>query len=589
MSPADLVQQTERRDLDAAQPATAARGADLLVDALIRAGVKHLFGVPGDTGVVLYDALGYRTEEIRHVLARDERHAAAMADAYARVTREVGVVEVSSGGGTTYVVGGLGEAFASATPMLVIASDIHRNSRGTGALTEIDQRALFSAVTKQVFLAGAATEVPTMVRDALDMATSGRPGPVALVIPEDVLDEEAARTDDVAGSVTVPRGRPEARRDDVAAAAEALASARHPALLVGSGAHYSAAYAEVAELASRVGAAVATSIHGKGVIADSHAWSVGVTGNNGGNELALDSLRQADVAVIIGSRGNATDTDSYTAPSRHARIIGVDLDPSRIARNYPDALTLAGDARTVLRQLIAALPQADRAGVDERRAALAHCRGSQSKPSRGLAPEGKLLVDDVVDTLAEILAESDPIVVADPGTPTPAVADRWPVRTPARNFVIPRGHGPMGFAIPAAVGVSIAQPERVVLAMTADGSFAMCCGELETIARFELPVITVQFTNHSMGWIKMLQHLYQDKRYFGVDPGPIDAVGVARACGLAAARPRTLDELRSHVERALSARTPLYLDVEVPHMIDVVPQVPAWHRALAGDRTRPVY
>lgn len=119
--------------------------------------------------------------------------------------------------------------------------------------------------------------------------------------------------------------------------------------------------------------------------------------------------------------------------------------------------------------------------------------------------------------------------------------------------------------------------------------FAMCCGELETIARFALPVIAVQFTNNSMGWIKMLQHLYQGERYFGVDPGPIDAVGVARAFGLTAARPCTLDELRGHVERALIDRTPLYLDIEVPHMIEVVPRVPAWHRALAGDRTRPVY
>jgi acetolactate synthase I/II/III large subunit len=566
------------------------RGADLLVEALIRAGVEHLFGVPGDTGVVFYDALSNRSDRIRHVLARDERHAAAMADAYARVRGQVGVVEVSSGGGTTYVVGGLGEAYASGTPLLVVTSDIHRNSRGTGALTEIDQRALFTAVTKQVFLPESASEIPTAVRDALDVATSGRPGPVAVVIPEDVLDEEAS--DDceaTAGSVAIPRVRATARKDDVERAAATLAAARQPAFLVGSGVHYSRAYDDLATISEHLGAGVATSIHGKGAIPDANPWALGVTGNNGGGALAMDYLRTSDVVVMVGSRANATDTDSYTAPPRTAGVIGVDVEPARIARNYPDALTLAGDARTVLRQLLAALPGPDTEAVEQRRAELDRRRRVHPKPHRPDPGAGRLHVDDVLDTLADALAGVDPIVVADPGAPTPATADRYPVRRAGRNIVIPRGHGPMGFALPAAVGAGVAEPGRTVLALTADGSFAMSCGELETIARLRLPVIAVQLTNHSLGWIKMLQHLYQGERYFGVDPGPIDAVGVARACGLRAQRPRSLDELRAHVSRALADGVPLYLDVEVPHMIEVVPQVPAWHRAVQGDRTRPVY
>jgi len=571
-------------------PEASVRGGDLLVEALIRSGVDHLFGVPGDTGVVFYDALSRRSDQIRHVLARDERHAAAMADAYARVRGQVGVVEVSSGGGTTYVVGGLGEAYASGTPLLVVTSDIHRNSRGTGALTEIDQRALFSAVTKQVFHPESASEIPTAVRDALDVATSGRPGPVAVVVPEDVLDEEVSADFDVAtGSVAVPRMRPTARKDDVQRSADILAAARRPAFLVGSGVHYSRAYEDLAAISEHLGAGVATSIHGKGVIPDANPWALGVTGNNGGASLAIEYLRASDVVVVVGSRANATDTDSYTAPPRTARIIGVDVEPARIARNYPNALTLAGDARTVLQQLLAALPARGTEAVEQRRADVARRREPQPEMLRPDPGSGKLHVDDVLDTLAHTLAAVEPIVVADPGAPTPAVADRYPVRRAGRSIVIPRGHGPMGFALPAAVGVSLAQPGRTVLALTADGSFAMSCGELETIARFQLPVIAVQLTNHSLGWIKMLQHLYQGERYFGVDPGPIDAVGVARACGLRAERPRSLAELRAHVSQALTDGLPLYLDVEVPHMIEVVPQVPAWHRALQGDRTRPIY
>ena len=181
------------------------------------------------------------------------------------------------------------------------------------------------------------------------------------------------------------------------------------------------------------------------------------------------------------------------------------------------------------------------------------------------------------------------VLAADPGTPTPNVAAYWDLSEPGRTIIIPRGHGPMGYAIPAAVGASWAHPGKPILSLTADGSFAMACGELETVARFELPVLYVQFTNHSMGWIKMLQHLYAEQRYFGVDPGTIDSVGVANACGLEAERPTTLDAFADAVRSFAENPRPLYLDVDVPHMIDLTPPVPAWFAALDGDTERPVY
>lgn len=578
---------TDRTPREPTDPG-AARGADLLVDALVRAGVSHLFGVPGDTGVVFYDALADRTERITHVLARDERHAAAMADAYARSTNRVGVVEVSSGGGTTYVVGGLGEAYASATPLLLLTSDIHRSSRGTGALTEIDQRALFSAVTKRVLTPDTAAEIPAAVAEALEVAVSGRPGPVAVVVAEDVLDEVARGIDFPAADDAVPRSRPAASPEAVERAAGLLAAAERPAFLVGGGVHTSAAYDALAALADHVGAGVATTIHGKGTIADASRWSLGVTGNNGGGPVATGYLAEADVVLVAGSRANATDTDSFTAPSRETTVIALDVDPATICRNYPGALALEGDARTVLEQLRTALPEADTARITARHRDIRRRRDARTRDR--VEPEpSRLTAESVVDELAALLDGLDPLVVADPGAPTPATADRFPVVRAGRGFVMPRGHGPMGFALPGAVGVAVAHPGRPVLALTADGSFAMSCGELETIARLDLPVIAVQLTNHSLGWIKMLQHLYQDRRYFGVDPGPIDAVAVARACGLRAARPTTPEELREQVTAALRDRVALYLDVEVPHMIDAVPQVPAWHRALSGDPVRPVY
>ncbi len=204
---------------------------------------------------------------------------------------------------------------------------------------------------------------------------------------------------------------------------------------------------------------------------------------------------------------------------------------------------------------------------------MAHCSDGTLITPANAAPD-QLVPARVVAILNEVLGD-DTMVIADPGTPTPNVACFWQASTAARTVIAPRGHGPMGYAIPGAIGAAIALPGRPVLAVTADGSFAMSCGELETAVRYRLPILFVQMTNHSLGWIKMLQHLYTGRRYFGVDPGDIDAVQVARACGMEAERVTTEDRLRElaadFVARlhdlpgdSVAAPGPLYLDVEVP-------------------------
>jgi acetolactate synthase-1/2/3 large subunit len=557
------------------------RGADLLVECLVRAGISHLFGVPGDTGVIFYDALYERTNDIRHILARDERHAGAMADGYARVSNTVGVVEVSSGGGTTYVVGGLGEAYASGVPILLLTSDIHTASAGTGALTEIDQEALFSAVTKWRVRVTKAADIPAAIAKALTEITSGRPAPAAVILPEDVLDErvnvDESTLDSLAGLATsLPRVRPTA---DVTEAAALLAQAKNPAILAGSGVHLSKAYESLRKLAEKASIPVATTIHGRGVIPDDSPWSLGVAGNNGGREYVNAYLHDADVVLLVGTRANATDTDGFTAPSRdNTKIVAIDIDPTRAGRNYPGALTLVGDADKILAELAEAVPAAARPLAKHPK---------ECENAANLAP-GQLLPADVIRVAQETIGEPA-IVVADPGTPTPNVVTYWRVDEPGRTVIVPRGHGPMGYAIPAAIGIALARPDQPVLALTADGSFNMACGELETVARLGLPIVFIQFTNHSMGWIKMLQHLYTGKRYFGVDPGTVDAAKIAEASGLRGVRARNLAEVKAAVAEAVLTRTAVYLDVEVPHLIDHVPPVPAWTRALAGDTERPVY
>lgn len=577
------------------------RGADVLVDCLAAAGIEHVFGVPGDTGVVFYDALFHQTDRVTHVLARDERHAVAMADAYARIANAVSAVEVSSGGGTTYAVGGLGEAFASGVPILLITSDIHSSSRGSGALTEIDQRALFSAVTKGQYVVEDAAEIPALVAEALETATSGRPGPVVVIVPEDMLDATPPVDDHaieaLRDATPLPRRRVRGETDAVSRAATALGRAEKPAILVGSGVHLSGAYEELRRLAERAGAAIATTIHGKGTIPDAHPWSVGVVGNNGAREYANDYLADADAVLLVGTRANATDTNSWAGPARDGStaVIQIDVDPDRVGNNYADAIRLVGDAKEILGQLAEIVPEVTAAAAEPRVAEIAAARdrwvagweGGTPGGTAKIAP-GQLLPREVVQLANELLPD-DSVVVADPGTPTPNVSTYWDVASAGRTVIVPRGHGPMGYAIPAAVGACFARPGEPVLSLTADGSFAMACGELETVARFALPICYIQFTNNSLGWIKMLQHLYEGQRYFGVDPGPTDAVMVAEANGLEARRVTTLEELRELLTSFAADPRPLYIDVDVPHMIDFTPPVPAWIGALQGDSTRPVY
>lgn len=577
---------------ESAHPLEKVGAAAALVDGLVRAGIDTIFGLPGDTGIALYDALYFRTAHIRHVLARDERHAVAMADAYARITNRVGVVEVSSGGGTTYAVGGLGEAYASGVPLLIITSDISMASRGTGALTEIDQVALFKAVTKAQFVVEHAEALPGTLQTALRETVAGRPAPVVLIVPEDVLDDVLVRPPEDTGAslppIKAPWSRPAADLGSLDDAVRRLSQASRPAALVGGGVHVSSAYAELADLATALGVGVATTIHGKGAIADTHRCALGVAGNNGGTAGVNAYLAESDVVLLVGTRANATDTDGFTAPSRDSDVIAVDIDADRVGRNYPNSLNLIGDAATVLAQLSSKVAPVTADELEHRSKLIALARALyRPEPIVQLDPD-MILASDVIRTV-QALCPADTIVTVDPGTPTPNIANHWRVNEVGRRILIPRGHGPMGYAVPAAIGAAFAHPQSVVVSFTADGSFAMCCGELETIARYALPITIIVFTNGSLGWIKMLQHLYMGERYFHVDPGPIDAVAVARACGLAARRVATLDDLGKACSESIANRQPTLIDVRVPHVIDVVPPVPAWHRALDGDNARPLY
>ncbi|MDP9366094.1 MAG: thiamine pyrophosphate-binding protein [Chloroflexota bacterium] len=570
------------------------QGARALVETLVESGVEHVFGLPGDTGMSFYDALLDARDRVTHVMTRDERSASFMADVYARVSGRLGVCEGPSGGGATYILPGVAEAHGSAIPLLCLTSDTPVAQQGRGVLTELDQESLFRPITKWNTRVNASASMAEATRRAVRMATSGRPGAVHLSLPTDSLDGE---TPDATvygipefGRAPALRTRPDPSL--LQRAADALATAERPVIVAGGGVLTSQAWDALTALAEGLNVPVATSINGKGSIAETSAVSLGVVGGNGARTYANSCLADADLVLFVGTRTDSTTTCHWTlpVPVGGPAAIHLDVEPWEIGNNYRLVVGLAGDAKLSLVDLLAAIerPAAIRERHRPRIAALlaerdrywaeverqANVRGRPIKPAQ------------LVRALRDLLSD-DALIVADPGTPTPYLAAQYELRRAGRTTVIPRAHGGLGYAIPGVVGAAFAAPEQRVVGMTGDGSFGMSVGELETIARLGLPIVIAQCSNGSFGWIKELQHLYHGDRFFGVDFNPVDYATIARGFGFRARRVVDPEDVPGALAEALADGGPYFLDVVIESPVTETPPVAAWQAAEA-ERARRV-
>ena len=334
-------------------------GGQLVVEMLKAYGVRYVFGVPGDTGLAFYDALCQAQGKVTHVLARDERSAAFMADVYARVSYRPGVCEGPSGAGATYLAAGLAEPHASSIPVIALNSDIPLSGEDCNVLTALDQPALFAPITKWSTLVKRADRIPDVMRLAFRVATTGRPGAVQVTLPMDVLADEVGapslHAEEPCQSYPAYRTRPESAA--VERAASLLSQARQPVIVAGGGVVTSGAWAELTALAEALGAPVGTSICGKGAIAEDHPLSLGVVGSNGRRPYANAVLQAADLILYAGCKTDSVTTAGWTLPSRDTDqiILHLDVDPAEIGRNYRTTVGLVGDARLGLADLLAAV------------------------------------------------------------------------------------------------------------------------------------------------------------------------------------------------------------------------------------------
>lgn len=563
------------------------RGADILVEMLIGYGVETIFGVPGDTNVPLYEALHEREEKIRHVMARDERSAGFMADAYARFTNRPGVFECPSGAGAMYSLPPVAESNGSSVPVILLTIDIPLPGEGRGVLTELDCAKLFEPVTKMSVQVKSPEKLPEIVRRAFRVACSGKPGAVHLQIPEDMLLAEVDATrislhveEECRTFPAYPTLPPRRKLQQLL---DHIAKAERPLIVAGGGVNRARAGQLITQLAEKYNMPMCTTMTGQGAIDDDHRLAIGVIGDNGYHPHANWALEHSDFTLFVGSRIGSVVTIGWTFPkiTLNRRLAQIDIAPEVMANNYENLLSIQGDALLVLAELLQLEHDIDplrhEPWVEElnasRRIFWKHAEEALTDERLPMRPER------AVRAFNEALKTSGrpALIYSDAGTPTPYMTRFLKINDRETRFAIPRAFGGLGSALPATVGAWRADPSKRPIGLFGDGSFGMTVGELETLVRLQVPAILILFNNGTFGWIKGLHRLKGHNQCFGVDFLAPQGQAIAEAYGLKAWTAKTGAELDKALAEAFDYDLgPCLIDVHIESIADRVPPVYSW-------------
>jgi acetolactate synthase-1/2/3 large subunit len=529
-------------------------GGAAAIAALEAAGVEVVFGIPGVHTLALYDALHDRG--VRHVLARHEQGAGFMADGYARATGKPGVALIITGPGITNVSTPVGEAFADSSPVVIISSQVERPYAGKmrGNLHDIrDQSGLMGVVTKRSTPVAEFDRIADTVFGAVRESTEGRPRPVHVELPLDLLAETGAFE-----APSLASGyRPAPTREQVNQAVDLLANANKPLIYVGGGAN--AASASVTELAELLGAPVICSIMGKGIVAEDHPYGLGHAWNPWGGDNPVDELLAAcDVVLVLGSKLGAQETDYWKMPLP-ATMIRVDIDPNELDLNYPNpTLGIAADAAATADSVLEALRQhgaiSPRTSVDE----------VDSFRQRIAAARADDVYHPYIAALRDALPR-DGVIVQDMTMMSYRMNDAFPSYEP-RSYLFPSSYGTLGFSVPAAIGAKIGRPDAPVVAVVGDGGFQFTMQELATAIQFEVTLPIVIFNDSTYTAVEQAMKYEFSGRTMATDLVNPDYVKLADAYGIPGVRAETPAALAEAVQSAFERRGPTIIDVPIPRM-----------------------
>ncbi|WP_142095992.1 acetolactate synthase large subunit [Pseudonocardia cypriaca] len=571
-------------------------GAQSLVRSLEEVGCEVVFGIPGGTILPAYDPLLDSTK-VRHVLVRHEQGAGHAATGYAQATGKVGVCMATSGPGATNLVTPIADAHMDSIPVVAITGQQSRPLIGTDAFQEADITGITMPVTKHNMLVTDAAEIPRAIMEAFHLASTGRPGPVLVDIPKDVLQEKT--TFSWPPEMKLPGYRPTTRPHgkQIREAAKLMCAAKQPVLYVGGGVLKAEATAELLELAELTGIPVVTTLMARGAFPDSHPQHVGMPGMHG-TVAAVAAMQKADLLVALGSRFDDRVTGQLSTFAQHATVVHADIDPAEISKNRRADVPIVGDCKEVITELIDAVRAEQASGAADLDAWWAQLDELRRTYPLGYdwPADGSLSPEYVIERIGQI-AGPDAVYAAGVGQHQMWAAQFIKYEKP-RSWLNSGGLGTMGFAVPAAMGAKMARPDALVWAIDGDGCFQMTNQELATCAIEDIPIKVAIINNGNLGMVRQWQNLFYEERYSNTDLGTHkhripDFKLLAEAMGCVGLRAESKDEVDKVIQQAMEINDrPVVIDFVVGADAQVWPMVAAGtgnDQIMAARNIRPLF
>ncbi|WP_322803551.1 acetolactate synthase 3 large subunit [Vibrio alfacsensis] len=549
-------------------------GAEMVVQSLIEENVEQIFGYPGGSVLDIYDALHAKTDQIKHVLVRHEQAATHMADGYARATGKPGVVLVCSGPGATNTITGIATAYMDSIPMIVISGNVPNNLIGNDAFQECDIVGVSRPVVKHSFLVKKAEDIPETIKKAFYISTTGRPGPVVIDLPKDILNPQIKLPYEYPESILMRSYKPttSGHKGQIKKALKALVEAKKPVLYIGGGAVISGAHEYIQVLSDQLNLPVVSTLMGLGAFPGTHKHSLGMLGMHGTYEANM-AMHEADLIFGIGVRFDDRTTNNLEKYCPNAKIMHIDIDPSSISKNVKVDLPIVGSAEKVLEHMVGLLNDQglanDRAALDSWWDAIQVWRDRQCLSYE--TSEERIKPQQVIETLHK-LTNGDAYVASDVGQHQMFAALYYPFNKP-RRWINSGGLGTMGFGLPAGMGVKFAMPEEEVVVVTGDGSIQMNIQELSTAMQYDIPVKIINLNNRFLGMVKQWQDIiYQGRHSNSYMSSVPDFAAIAEAYGHVGIRIETPDQLEAGLQKALDMKDRLvFVDINVDETEHVYP------------------
>ena len=550
-------------------------GAEMVVRSLIDQGVKHVFGYPGGAVLDIYDAL-QTVGGIDHVLVRHEQGAVHMADGYSRATGETGVVLVTSGPGATNAITGIATAYMDSIPMVVLSGQVPSSLIGYDAFQECDMVGISRPIVKHSFMVRQVEEIPTVMKKAFWLAASGRPGPVVIDLPKDMMNPANKLPYVWPDSVSMRSYNPttQGHKGQIKRALQTLLAAKKPVIYAGGGVINAACDQQLRELAEKLNVPVSCSLMGLGAFPGTHRQSVGMLGMHGTYEANM-TMHHADVIFAVGVRFDDRTTNNLAKYCPEATILHIDIDPASISKTVSADVPIVGDAKHVLGQMLELLAQSEnQQDFDSLRdwwQSIEQWRGRQclafDRGSEKIKPQA------VIETIWR-LTNGDAYVTSDVGQHQMFAALYYPFDKP-RRWINSGGLGTMGFGLPAALGVKLALPKETVICVTGDGSIQMNIQELSTALQYGLPVLVLSLNNRYLGMVKQWQDMIYSGRhsqsYMESLPDFLKLAEAYGHVGIGINHPHELESKLSEALEALSQGRLVFVDVNVDSTEHVYP------------------